>query len=83
MRIPCVYYLFLGYIFEAGNIRPDPAKINAITIWEPPDTRKKLQQFLGFANFIRNYSTISSPLTQLTSINKPYIWSHEAQSAFN
>lgn len=44
----------LGFIFEAGNIRPDPAKVTAVT----------------------------SPPTQLTSVNKPYIWSSEAQSAF-
>lgn len=36
---------FLGYIFEAGSIRPDSAKIEAVSKWEPPSTRKKLQQF--------------------------------------
>uniref|UniRef100_A0A3B3HPI5 Gypsy retrotransposon integrase-like protein 1 n=1 Tax=Oryzias latipes TaxID=8090 RepID=A0A3B3HPI5_ORYLA len=77
---------FLGYIIEAGNIRPDPAKIEAVTQWEIPQTRKKLQQFLGFANFyrrfIRNYSSIAAPLTQLTSINKVYAWNPEADAAF-
>lgn len=46
---------FLGYIFEAGSIRPDPAKIEAVAQWEPPTSRKKLQQFLGFANFYRRF----------------------------
>uniref|UniRef100_A0A3P9MQ90 Gypsy retrotransposon integrase-like protein 1 n=1 Tax=Oryzias latipes TaxID=8090 RepID=A0A3P9MQ90_ORYLA len=78
---------FLGYILEAGRIRPDPAKIKAVSQWEPPVTRKKLQQFLGFANFyrrfIRNYSSIASPLTQLTSISKPFQWNPDAQVAFD
>uniref|UniRef100_A0A3P9IIW0 Gypsy retrotransposon integrase-like protein 1 n=1 Tax=Oryzias latipes TaxID=8090 RepID=A0A3P9IIW0_ORYLA len=78
---------FLGYILEAGSIRPDPAKLEAVSQWDPPKTRKKLQQFLGFANFyrrfIRNYSSIAAPLTQLTSISKPYEWSPEAQTAFD
>uniref|UniRef100_A0A8C7WRQ0 Gypsy retrotransposon integrase-like protein 1 n=1 Tax=Oryzias sinensis TaxID=183150 RepID=A0A8C7WRQ0_9TELE len=78
---------FLGYIFEAGNIKPDPAKIEAVANWEPPESRKKLQQFLGFANFyrrfIRNYSSIASPLTQLTSTKRPFVWTPEAQSAFD
>uniref|UniRef100_A0A3B3H6Q5 Gypsy retrotransposon integrase-like protein 1 n=1 Tax=Oryzias latipes TaxID=8090 RepID=A0A3B3H6Q5_ORYLA len=78
---------FLGYIIEAGCIRPDPSKIEAVANWEPPDSRKKLQQFLGFANFyrrfIRNYSSIASPLTRLTSTNRPYLWSTEAQQAFD
>uniref|UniRef100_A0A8C7X743 Gypsy retrotransposon integrase-like protein 1 n=1 Tax=Oryzias sinensis TaxID=183150 RepID=A0A8C7X743_9TELE len=78
---------FLGYIFEAGGIRPDPAKIEAVSSWEPPTTRKKLQQFLGFANFyrrfIRNYSAIAAPLTQLTSTTRSYQWTATAQTAFD
>uniref|UniRef100_A0A3P9MBI2 Gypsy retrotransposon integrase-like protein 1 n=1 Tax=Oryzias latipes TaxID=8090 RepID=A0A3P9MBI2_ORYLA len=77
---------FLGFIIDSGNIRPDPAKIAAVTSWEPPTSRKQLQRFLGFANFyrrfIRNYSSIAAPLTQLTSVTKPFIWTPEAQSAF-
>uniref|UniRef100_A0A3P9IHF7 Reverse transcriptase n=1 Tax=Oryzias latipes TaxID=8090 RepID=A0A3P9IHF7_ORYLA len=78
---------FLGYIFEAGSIRPDPAKIEAVSQWEPPNTRKKLQQFLGFANFyrrfIRNYSAIAAPLTQLTSTARAFLWNSAAQEAFD
>uniref|UniRef100_A0A8C7WXH1 Gypsy retrotransposon integrase-like protein 1 n=1 Tax=Oryzias sinensis TaxID=183150 RepID=A0A8C7WXH1_9TELE len=78
---------FLGYILEAGSIRPDPAKIEAVTQWNPPASRKKLQQFLGFANFyrrfIRNYSSIAAPLTQLTSTTKPFRWNPDAQAAFD
>uniref|UniRef100_A0A3P9M887 Gypsy retrotransposon integrase-like protein 1 n=1 Tax=Oryzias latipes TaxID=8090 RepID=A0A3P9M887_ORYLA len=77
---------FLGFIIDSGNIRPDPAKIAAVTSWEPPTSGKQLQRFLGFANFyrrfIRNYSSIAAPLTQLTSVTKPFIWTPEAQSAF-
>lgn len=78
---------FLRYIFEPGKIRPDPAKIEAVSQWEPPSASKKLQQFLGFANFyrcfIRNYSSIASPLTKLTSTIRPYKWSPEAQTVFH
>uniref|UniRef100_A0A3B3HJF8 Gypsy retrotransposon integrase-like protein 1 n=1 Tax=Oryzias latipes TaxID=8090 RepID=A0A3B3HJF8_ORYLA len=78
---------FLGYIFEAGSIRPDPAKITAVSQWESPTSRKKLQQFLGFANFyrrfIRNYSAIAAPLTRLTSTAIPFLWDSTAQAAFS
>uniref|UniRef100_A0A3B3HRG1 Gypsy retrotransposon integrase-like protein 1 n=1 Tax=Oryzias latipes TaxID=8090 RepID=A0A3B3HRG1_ORYLA len=78
---------FLGYIFEAGSIRPDPVKIEAVSCWEQPTTRRKLQQFLGFANFyrrfIRNYSAIAAPLTQLTSTTRSYQWTPAAQKAFD
>jgi len=29
----------------------DPAKVSAVADWPVPDSRKKLQQFLGFAHF--------------------------------
>lgn len=49
-------------------------------------TQRKLQQFLGFANFyqrfIRYYSTLAAPLTQLTYSAKPFSWSPRAESAF-
>ncbi|KAI3375498.1 hypothetical protein L3Q82_003814 [Scortum barcoo] len=51
---------FLGFIIAPGQLHPDPSKIKAVENWPTPSTRKKLQQFLGFANFyrrfIRNYS---------------------------
>lgn len=79
--IPC------HYIFETGSIHPDPAKIEAVSQWEPPTSRKKPKQFLGFTNFyrrfIRNYSTIATPLTQLTSTAKAYQWNSAAQAAFD
>ena len=61
--------------------RPTP-----VSSWPIPTSRKDLQRFLGFANFyrrfIRNFSSIVSPLTKLTSIKKPFQWSAEAESAF-
>lgn len=62
---------FLGYIIERGNLKADPAKVDAVLNWPVPVNRKQLQSFLGFANFfrrfIRDYSKIAAPLTCLTS----------------
>lgn len=33
---------FLGYILEGGQVRPDPAKVQAVTDWLQPDSRKQL-----------------------------------------
>ncbi len=77
---------FLGYVVESGQLRADPAKIEAVKNWPIPSTRKELQRFLGFANFyrrfIRNYSRIAAPLTQLTSSKVSYTWSEAANTAF-
>lgn len=61
---------FLGFIVEQGQLRADPAKIRAVVEWPEPQTRKDLQRFLRFANFykwfIRDFSKVVGPLTQLT-----------------
>ena len=61
----------------------DLAKVSALTSWDPPETRKQLLRFLGFANFylrfIRGSSSIASALT---SPKAPFRWSNEAQNSF-
>ncbi len=60
----------------------------AITSWPLPSSIKKLQRFLGFSNlyrrFISNYSTITSPLTDLLKgKTKSLAWNPNATEAFN
>ena len=77
---------FLGFVVQRGQLRADPEKVRAVSEWPVPTTRKQLQRFLGFANFyrrfIRDYSRVAAPLTQLTSTRVPFGWSQAAQSAF-
>lgn len=67
-------------------MRTDPEKIKAVAEWPTPENRKELQRFLGFANFyrrfIQNYSQTTLPLTQLTSTLKLFVWTPEADFAF-
>ncbi|KAL0146463.1 hypothetical protein M9458_058231 [Cirrhinus mrigala] len=78
---------FLGYYISHQVIKMDTAKVQAVTEWPQPTTIKELQRFLGFANFyrrfIRNYSTVASPLTSLLK-GKPnkLKWTEEANRAF-
>ncbi len=70
---------FLGYIISNGGICMDKGKVEAITSWPRPTTIKELQRFLGFSNFYRrfiaNYSSITSPLTDLLKGgNKSLSW---------
>ncbi|XP_072770759.1 DNA-binding protein RFX2 isoform X1 [Nerophis lumbriciformis] len=87
----CVFHSksvpFLGFIVERGQLRADPAKIQAVVDWPTPTSRKHLQRFLGFSNFyrrfIRNFSRVAEPLTRLTSTKLPFLWTSETQSAFD
>ena len=42
---------FLGYIKGQGEVRMDPYKFSAVAELATPSVRKKLQGYLGFANF--------------------------------
>lgn len=59
----------MGHVLSGNGIRPDPKKIPAIREWEALRMQKKVRSFLGLANyyrkFIKNFSKIASPLSNL------------------
>lgn len=61
---------YVGHIVSAAGIAPDPEKVNAVSDWKMPHDLKSLRSFLGFCGFyrrfIKNYSAIVRPLTDLT-----------------
>ncbi len=76
---------YLGVIISKGSIRMDPIKIKGILDWPVPTKKKELQSFLGFTNFyrrfIKNYSKIVKPMTQLMG-NDAWRWGRAQQEAF-
>ncbi|KAF5698706.1 reverse transcriptase domain-containing protein, partial [Fusarium globosum] len=77
---------YLGHEISYNEIRMDKRKIAAITEWKAPTTVKEAQSFLGFANyyrrFIKNFSKIAIPLTEITKKDKIFKWNDKAQEAF-
>ena len=64
----------------------NPKKIQTVQEWPTPKTVKDVQSFLGFANFyrkfIRNYSQIATPLTEITKKEVGFKWTQDCQEAF-
>ncbi|GBG81457.1 hypothetical protein CBR_g32448 [Chara braunii] len=82
-----VVYLDDILIFiSAEGIRPEDAKVASIRDWPRPQTITEVRSFLGmcgyYRNFVKNYSTIASPLTDLTRLDTPWDWSDECKGAF-
>jgi len=78
---------YLGFIIEAGKgVSMDPAKVEAILSWEAPKSVKGVRSFLGFANFyrrfIREFSEIVRPLSDLTHKDRVFSWTDRAETAF-
>lgn len=77
---------YLGYFISAKGVSTDPKKIVVIRDWPNPTTQKHLWSFLGLANyyirFIRGYSSIARPLSQLLK-KDGFSWSPEAEESFS
>ncbi|KAL9252827.1 Retrovirus-related Pol polyprotein from transposon 17.6-like protein [Drosera capensis] len=78
---------FLGHVVGEGRIMMDKSKVRAIQEWEPPKKVSELRSFLGLMNyyrrFIKGYSSLAAPLTDLLKKNKTWDWDTRCQQAFN
>ena len=77
---------YLGLIVSRDRIRMDPVKVAAVKEWPTPTSKREVQQFLGFVNFyrrfIREYSKIAKPLTELMG-KLEWKWEQRQADAFN
>ena len=86
----CEFWLrkvsFLGHIVSSEGISVDPAKVEAISTWAIPRNASEVQSFLGLAGyyrrFVRDFSKIARPLTQLTRKDIRFVWDDQCDEAF-
>jgi hypothetical protein len=82
----CESLKFLGFIFSARGISPDPSLTNKISEAPAPTTTKELSSFLGLVNyygrFIAGFSELCSPLYEAQAA-KELKWTNECQRSFD
>ncbi|GFX57976.1 retrovirus-related Pol polyprotein from transposon 297 [Trichonephila clavipes] len=68
-----------GHIVESGTIKPSPTKTLAVRKFPEPTTMKQVQSFLGltgyFRKYIKDYSKIAKPLSDLTRKENLFVFS--------
>ena len=76
---------FLGYILNETGVTMSERKVEAVKNWETPKSVKDIQRFLGFANFyrrfVKGFSGICRPITNLLRKDTKFEWKIEATSA--
>jgi len=72
----------LGYIVTAQGTKVDERKIEAIQLWPTPSSIDDVRGFHGLAffnrRFIRNFSTITAPMTEALK-QSSFKWNPKAQ----
>lgn len=86
----CEFWLkeihFLGHVVSREGIKVDPTKIEAVMKWEQPKSPTEIKSFLGLAGyyrrFIKDFSRIAKPMTELTKKGVKFVWTDSQEQAF-
>jgi hypothetical protein len=86
----CEFWLkevsFLGHVISEGGISVDPSKIEDVLSWNTPTSVSDIRSFLGLARyykrFIKGFSKISKPMTELLRKDKKLEWSTKCEASF-
>ncbi|KAL0302447.1 UNVERIFIED_CONTAM: Retrovirus-related Pol polyprotein from transposon [Sesamum calycinum] len=76
----------LQILREKQLVQPDPTKVKAIMEWEPPKNVSEVRNFLGLAGyyrrFVKDFSVVAKPLTNLLKKNTPFNWNDKCAQSF-
>ncbi|CAK1599605.1 unnamed protein product [Parnassius mnemosyne] len=77
---------YLGFEISKDGVRPGKKKIESVEKFPEPANQHNVRQFLGlarfFRRFIKGFSTIARPLTQLLKKDSKWRWGTEETNAF-
>ena len=83
----CEFWLkevhFLGHVISGSGVAVDPVKVQAVLEWQAPKNPTEIRSFLGLAGyyrkFIKDFASISAPLTKLTRKGVKFAWTDDCE----
>ncbi|GBG64382.1 hypothetical protein CBR_g41583 [Chara braunii] len=73
----CTRILYLGHEICVEGLKPDEM-VASIRDWPRPQSVTEVRSFLGmtsyYRNFVKNYNTVATPLSDLTRLDNPWEW---------
>ena len=77
---------FLGHRVDADGLHMESDKVQAMRDWPIPHSVEEVRSFLGtvgyYRKFIRMFSEVAAPITELLQKDQPFRWAAEQQQAF-
>ena len=78
--------LFLGFIVSSKGVEVDTEKVKAIQEWPTPKSVTEVRSFHGLASFyrrfVKDFSSIAAPLTEVIKKDVGFKWGEEQERAF-
>jgi hypothetical protein len=78
--------VFLGYVVSTKGIEVDEEKVKTIKEWPMPKSITEVRSFHGLASFyrrfVKDFSTIVAPLTEIIKKNVGFHWGSDQANAF-
>ena len=86
----CEFWLekvaFLGHILTSEVVAVDPEKVEIVTNWPQLTNVSEIKSFLGLASyycwFIKGFSKIARPITELLKKEKKFKWTQSCEKSF-
>ena len=77
---------YMGHVLTSEGLKPNPAKIQAVSKMPKPTCKQETLSLLGFANYLTKFlprlSEIAHPIRELTTKNRSFVWSKQHDEAF-
>ena len=78
--------IYLGHEIGLGKIAPKQVNVEGISAFPAPQNRRGVRRFLGmvgyYRRFVKNFSDIATPLTNLLKKDVKFFWDDKCQRAF-